>query len=1291
MMRAERGTNPRHGPAEGSTVTSVRPRPVLNVALALALLAGLLAAVSAPAAADHTAGPSAVTLVGSLQSELGCSGDWQPDCGATALTSDEGDGVWQATFTLPAGDHEYKVALNGGWDENYGANATPNGANITLSLEEDTEVAFAYDHGTHWVADSHTSTIATVPGDFQSALGCAGDWQPDCLRSWLQDPDGDGTYRFETSALPAGTYQGKVAIDQSWALNYGQDGQVDGPNVSFTVPADGTPMLFSWDSATKVLSVQPLVAPLTPEEAAALATPRVEHPVEDEVLYFTIPDRFENGDPTNDCGDHEGTCRTDAPQEEVLEHGYLPSDKGYYHGGDLAGLRDRLDYLADMGVSSIWVGPVFENQAVQEDVTNLYGHSSAYHGYWILDFLSVDPHLGTNEEFKALVDEAHAMGIKVFMDVITNHTADVITYAEDQYSYRSKADFPYVDVDGNTFDDSDYAYAGQDDHTFPEMDVDGFPYTPVTPDAPTKNPEWLNDPLLYHNRGNSGFVGENSLYGDFFGLDGLFTEKQEVVDGMVDIYRYWIEEFGVDGFRIDTTKHVNMEFWHVFGPAMEESAASVGSDHFFAFGEVFDQQYGQQFLSEFSTRGQLQSTIDFAFQMAARDFASRGNDPEVLQDLFAADDWYTDADSNAYAMPTFVGNHDMGRIGHFLLQDNPDASDQELVARSRLAHALMFFARGQPVIYYGDEQGFTGDGGDKDAREDMFGSDVDVYNDNDLLGTDATTADDNFRPNHPLYQSLRRYAKLYQQHEALRRGAQLHRHSSDGPGVYAFSRIGREERVEYVVALNNAETPQRVSVPTSSPSTRFHLLNTGFDGKKPTPTTRSGADGALTVDVPALGVVIYRANAPVPVADGDPTVAIEGLTHGQEVELGVQEMDGHQVVDRLEIGATVTGAEPAEVTFAVRETGGDDWTVVGTDTNAPYRVFYDTTVHEEGTPLDVVAVVDDLAGGIAASQPLTGITTVAREPEVEVVDAVVHYQREDGAYDGWGLHAWGDVAEDIDWSDPKPFVGEDDYGRFAWVEVPLDASDVGFIVHRGDEKDVDPDRSFDPSTHPEIWLRSGDPTVYTSQAAAEGAVTVHYRGDEDATLTVSGAGLAASEPAGTPQAPDGSDDYGPYWTVAVDDVSAVVDLAVTATSGDVSGQLVPEDQAAAWLAPGDETVHAQRGAADGVVTIHYRRPAGDYGDPTSTDDADFWGLHTWGGAEDPGWTTPREPTGTDPFGIVFDVPLFDGAERLDYILHRGDTKDPGPDQSIVLSRDGYEIWQVQDADPGRPWVLPVRR
>ncbi len=205
--------------------------------------------------------PSSVTIAGSLQSELGCPGDWQPECATTHLSLDITDEVWQGTFALPAGDWEYKVALNGTWDENYGANATPNGPNIPLNLAAARQMKFYYSHQTHWVADNANKVIAVAPGSFQSELGCPGDWQPDCLRSWLQDPDGDGIYTFTTRSLPAGDYEVKVAINESWDENYGAGGVLDGPNIPFTVPAPCHVMSFSYDPSTHLLTVSAEGAP----------------------------------------------------------------------------------------------------------------------------------------------------------------------------------------------------------------------------------------------------------------------------------------------------------------------------------------------------------------------------------------------------------------------------------------------------------------------------------------------------------------------------------------------------------------------------------------------------------------------------------------------------------------------------------------------------------------------------------------------------------------------------------------------------------------------------------------------------------------------------------------------------------------------------------------------------------------------------------------------------------------------------------------------------------------------
>ena len=217
------------------------------------LISGVIAPT--PAFADHTTDPTSVTIAGDLQSELGCSGDWDAACASTHLTYNEEDDVWQGTFTIPAGNWEYKAALNDGWDENYGANATPGGANIPVNLGAGTAVKFYYDHKTHWVTDNQTDVIATVPGSFQSELGCAGDWDPGCLRSWLQDPDENGIYTFETTALLAGSYEGKVALNESWDVNYGADGVLNGTNIVFSVPFDHAKVTFSYDATTHVLTI----------------------------------------------------------------------------------------------------------------------------------------------------------------------------------------------------------------------------------------------------------------------------------------------------------------------------------------------------------------------------------------------------------------------------------------------------------------------------------------------------------------------------------------------------------------------------------------------------------------------------------------------------------------------------------------------------------------------------------------------------------------------------------------------------------------------------------------------------------------------------------------------------------------------------------------------------------------------------------------------------------------------------------------------------------------------------
>ncbi|BBM01878.1 pullulanase-type alpha-1,6-glucosidase [Microbulbifer sp. GL-2] len=215
------------------------------------ILGALFCSTQLPVWASDTPDPTAVNIPGNLQSQLGCDGDWQPGCAATMLSYDSEDDKWQGSFLVPAGNWEYKAALNNSWDENYGQGGHSSGANIPLNLVEAREVKFIYDHESHWITDNNNSVIATVAGNFQYLLGCLGDWQPSCLRTWMQDTDGDGIYTFITSDLPVGSYEFKVALHEDWDESYGNGGA----NVSFTVAADNDEIYFTFDSNSKEVTV----------------------------------------------------------------------------------------------------------------------------------------------------------------------------------------------------------------------------------------------------------------------------------------------------------------------------------------------------------------------------------------------------------------------------------------------------------------------------------------------------------------------------------------------------------------------------------------------------------------------------------------------------------------------------------------------------------------------------------------------------------------------------------------------------------------------------------------------------------------------------------------------------------------------------------------------------------------------------------------------------------------------------------------------------------------------------
>ncbi|MFI9585608.1 pullulanase-type alpha-1,6-glucosidase [Streptomyces sp. NPDC052236] len=849
-------------------------------------------------------------------------------------------------------------------------------------------------------------------------------------------------------------------------------------------------------------------APAPPSDRSLAAAP-ARHDLTREQFYFVLPDRFANGDTSNDRGGLTGSR---------LETGYDPADKGFYQGGDLKGLTQKLDYIKGLGTTAIWLAPIFKNRPVQGTGKDA---SAGYHGYWITDFTQVDPHFGTNADLTKLIDASHRKGMKVFFDVITNHTADTVDYAEKKYGYRPKGAYPYLDKSGRPFDDRPSVAA--------DVDADSFPYSPRT--TGQKVPAWLNDPAMYHNRGDSTFAGESSEYGDFSGLDDLWTERPEVVSGMEKIYEKWVRDFDIDGFRIDTVKHVDLDFWTQWATALDAYAAKRGRDDFFMFGEVFSADTA--ITSPYVTRGRLDATLDFPFQDAARSYASQGAPADRLAAVFADDYRYTTDKANAYEQVTFLGNHDMGRIGTFLKQDNPTAGDAELLARARLANELMFLGRGNPVIYYGDEQGYTGAGGDKDARQTLFASRTADYLDDDQLGTDRTHTSDAYDTSHPTYRSIAALSKLTKDHPALRDGIQRQRYAADS--VYAFSRTDAKTRTEYVVAANNADSAKTVTLPVDAMDFRTIYGGTG---------AVRATDGKITVTVPALSSLVLRAAEPLGKPAAKPSITLKAPAAGS--------------TGTVEITADVEGGGLNRVVFAA-QVGNGSWRTLGSADHAPYKVTQHIDAKTAaGTPLRYKAVVADSAGRTASA---LAATTAGRTPPpekpvaVERDYAVVHYQRPAGDYDGWQLKT--DTGT-------TPFTGRDAYGAFAWVKLAENAATLPYTVENNGTADG-PQRTVSLARTGQVWIAQGKEGQ--SDTAPEGAyppqdktkAVLHYHrpdGDYDGWGLHTWAGAASPTDWSKPLTPVKKDAYGVTFEVPL--TAGATSLSYILHKGDQKD--LPSDQ-----------------------------------------------------------------------------------------------------------------------------------
>ena len=696
-----------------------------------------------------------------------------------------------------------------------------------------------------------------------------------------------------------------------------------------------------------VLCASALVGISSPEASAGSSQPPslpvTRGDLSTQSVYFVLTDRFANGDPTND--DLGIRCIA----ASCLVSGYDPTSPAYYHGGDFIGLTAHLPYIKAMGFTALWVTPPVKGQYVQ-------GSSADYHGYWGLDFTTVDPHLGTESDFKDFVSAAHKLGMKVILDIVVNHTADVITYQSGNYSYVSNAASPYKTCDGAPFNPADFAEL----LSFPKLcAATSFPNIPqVAPGSENiKSPAFLNDVTNYHNRGNIDF-GDGSTYldGDFYGLDDLFTEKPDVLQGEIDLWSSWITRFNIDGFRIDTTPYVNPAFWQKFIPAVLKVAHSSGHQTFPIYGEV---SFADPSLTaSYVTEQGLPSVLDFPFQAVASKFVTNNSSGQQFADFINTDDFYTTATTSAYGLATFMGNHDMGRIGNAIYSANQFSGDAAMLQRDELSDAILFLMRGGPVLYYGDEKGMTGSGGDQAARQDMFATQVLDWQSQYRIGSSPIGTHSAFEVHNPMEDVITSLQSLTSKYPALRSGTEQVRYADDS--ILAVSRYSGKQ--EFLVAFNNGDTPAAFISPVSTLSPTWSIISGAAQNLKV-----SGA--GLSMSIPARSWVVLKSDKQFV-----PAITAKKLS----VTINVPTLD-FDTARWLQVSAKVPGNDFETVTFSVKTPGGN-WKSLGSTDRRTYTSadvvgnLYRTYLHPQnfksGTRVQLIATVKDALGNTAISQIL---------------------------------------------------------------------------------------------------------------------------------------------------------------------------------------------------------------------------------------------------------------------------------------------------------------------------------
>lgn len=398
--------------------------------------------------------------------------------------------------------------------------------------------------------------------------------------------------------------------------------------------------------------------PLAPR---AMKLGRFQGVSQEDVIYLVMPDRFANGDPTNDD-----------PAEARGMHDR--SNPRAYHGGDLPGIREHLPYLKDLGVTTLWLTPILRNGAAQD-----------YHGYGAVDLYAVDPHFGTIQDYQELVAEAHKQGMKMLFDFVANHVGPKHPWVAD----------PPI---------TDWFHGTPQHHLDSSGGVNGAFY------GKTSKQPIVNDPFeLLVDPHAPARLSRNLTEGWFFGvLPDLNTENPMVAEYLLQNAIWWAETSGLDGYRLDTFPYVSRKFWSGWHDGLHEIYPYLTT-----LGEVF---HPDPSVTSFFAGGQkrfdgvdsgVSTLFDYPMFFALRDVLLRDAPAGRIADILRSDWLYPHPET----LVTFFGNHDVPRLA---------SAEGSSLAKLKLAFGLILTLRGIPELYYGDEIGMTG-GGDPDNRHDFPG------------------------------------------------------------------------------------------------------------------------------------------------------------------------------------------------------------------------------------------------------------------------------------------------------------------------------------------------------------------------------------------------------------------------------------------------------------------------------------------------------------------------------------------------------------------------------------------